>query len=74
MNIAIHHSHGNPQVLLRKDELLVHGPLLIRWELDHAQLGFEGRRVGVPVELGLRRVRLRELLHLVECVLMELQG
>lgn len=63
VDVAVHHADGDPEVFLDEEELLVHVAARVRRDLDHPQLGRLGRRLLVPVEVGLRRVRPREPLH-----------
>lgn len=74
MHVPVHDRDGHPQVLVREDDLLGQVARLVRRQLDHAQARPEGRRVDVPVKVGLLRVRLRQLLHLVVGFLVELEG
>ncbi len=63
MHIAVNHGDRHPEILAREEELLCRRAGAVGGQLNHAQAGAQGRRVLVPVEIGLVGVRLGELLH-----------
>lgn len=69
VNIPVHNCNWDPKLLMREDELLLQVTGLVRRELSHAELSFQGGRVDIPVELGLRWVRFGHRLHLRKCFL-----
>lgn len=74
VNVSIHYRNGNPQVLVGEDELFRQIPVFIGRQLNHAQFGFQSRGLDIPAEIRLRRVRLREFLHLLKRFLVQLDG
>lgn len=62
MHVPVDHGHRHPEILAGEQELLREWPARVGRQLDHAQLGAQRGRVLVPVEVGLVRVRLGELL------------
>lgn len=57
MHVPVDNRNGNPQIFFGEDELLAQVAGLVRRELNHAQPSLEGRRIDVPVKVGLLRVR-----------------
>ena len=73
VDVAIDHRNRHPHVIRDEDSLqLVRKGRVVR-EFDHAQLGRESWRRGVPVEVGLHWMRPRECLHALEGGLMQFQ-
>ncbi len=63
MHIAVDHGDRHPEILAREEELLCRRACAVGGQLYHAQAGAQGRRILIPVEVGLIGVRLGELLH-----------
>ncbi|RCI10515.1 hypothetical protein L249_4348 [Ophiocordyceps polyrhachis-furcata BCC 54312] len=74
MNIPIDDTNRNPQVLTREQNLRLARLALVRRQLHHPQLGPQLGRVLIVAKVRLRRVRPRKPLHLLERLLVELEG
>jgi len=71
MDIAVDYRDWNPQVLARKQDLLLQVTRLVNRQLNHPELGLFCWAVLIPAKGGLRGVRLRYALHPLEGVLVE---
>lgn len=73
VDVTIDHCNRHPHVIRDEDGLLLVRQARVVRKFDHAQLGRESRRWGVPVEMGLHWMRPRECLHALEGWLMQFQ-
>jgi len=74
MDVSIYTSDWYPEIFHGKENLLLDVAGFVNGELDHAEFCFAGWRVFIPGEVWLRRMGLRELLHLVIGFLVEDEG
>lgn len=72
MNVPVHHCYRNPQIFSGEDKLFLEWHGVVGWQLDHSELGSLRGGLYVPVERTLAWPWLRELLHPLISLFVEL--